>query len=106
MTTQAIGTLSLTCKRLRIAPGVHFAGQPKRAGLEAFELVQPDNGTSTLVDRWANGSLADRNARHIEIHDEEGTHRFDARRIDKIIRLTAGNVSFGAYPDSPATEDI
>lgn len=101
--TQNHGTLKLQCKQLRKTPGVHFAGRKRRFGLEAFELIQPQPGTTTLVDRWANGPLVEhKGVRHIEIHDEAGVHTFEARQIDSVIRLSPDNVSFGAYP----AEDI
>jgi hypothetical protein len=101
--TAEVPVLRLKCYHLSVMNmGVSpYDAVNNHSGHYNFELVDPVEGTSALVQEWLNDETADGGPtlRHLEIEDRSGVRRFVAQRRGNSSMFFEGCIKFDAYTD-------
>lgn len=101
--TAEVAILRLKCYHLSVQNmGVSpYDAIKGHAGHNSFELVDPVEGTSALVQAWLNDETADGGPtlRHLEIEDRSGVRRFIAQRRGNTSSHFKDSIRFDAYTD-------
>ena len=101
--TADVPVLKLKCYHLSVqSMGVSpYDAVPNHSGHKMFELVDPVQDTSALVQAWLNEETADGGPtlRHLDIEDRGGVRRFVAQRRGNMSMHFKDCVSFDAFTD-------